>query len=383
MAEIHGSSDPSFDVLGDLLSGSIDRGSDVGASISVTIDGETVVDIWGGHQDRARTIPWESDTITNVWSTTKTMMSLVALMLVERGELDVYAPVAAYWPEFAENGKESVEVRHLLSHTSGVSGWEQPVTIEDLYDAPSAAAKLAAQAPWWDPGTASGYHALNQGHLIGELVRRITGRTIGTFFAEEVAGPLDADFHIGLDDSHFDRVAPIVPELDPTDTSAVTQDSPAFKTYMGPPVDPLVALTAEWRRAEIAAANGHGNARSVAKIQAIVANGGTLEGKTFLSPETIDVIFDEQATGTDLVLGLPQRFGIGYGLADSTIRPHIPDGRICFWGGWGGSAIIVDTERRMTVAYMMNLMLTEDAPAVSRSDALVQATYASLGVATG
>ncbi len=382
MAEIHGSSDTGFEVLADLLSGSIDQGTDVGASISVTIEGETVVDIWGGQLDRSGTTPWQRDTITNVWSTTKTMMSLVALMLVERGQLDVYAPVATYWPEFAANGKEAIEVRHLLSHTSGVSGWEQPIAVEDLYDGPAAAARLATQSPWWEPGTASGYHALNQGHLIGELVRRTTGRTIGTFFAEEVAGPLGADFHIGLDDIHFDRVAPVIPELDPTDTTAVSMDSPAFKTYMGPRVDPLVALTPEWRRAEIAAANGHGNARSVARIQAIVANGGTLDGKTFLSPETIDVIFDEQSFGDDLVLGLPQRFGVGYGLADSTIRPHIPEGRICFWGGWGGSSIVVDTERRMTVAYMMNLMLTEET-ATPRSHALVQATYAALGVSTG
>lgn len=383
MAEISGENDPRFDVLRDLLSGSIDAGTDLGGSISVTIEGETVVDIWGGHADEAKTTPWGKDTITNVWSTTKTMMSLVALVLVERGELDVYAPVAKYWPEFAENGKENIEVRHLLSHTSGVSGWAQPFTTEDLFDSEAAAAKLAAQSPWWEPGTASGYHALNQGHLVGEVVRRITGRTLGTFFAEEIAGPLNADFHIGLAPEHDHRVSPVIPQKDPpVDLSMLAPDSPCVLTLTGPPLDATAAHLDAWRRAEIPAANGHGNARSVARVQAIVANGGEVDGVRLLSPETIDVIFDEQAKGLDLVLMNEQRFGIGYGLADSAIRPHVPDGKICLWGGWGGSAIIVDCDRRMTIAYMMNMMLPEE-QSDPRSQAIVRAAYASIGQATG
>ncbi|MGI9598110.1 MAG: serine hydrolase domain-containing protein, partial [Acidimicrobiales bacterium] len=182
MAQIDGTMDPRFDVLGDLLSGSLDAGTDLGASVAVTVDGEMVVDIWGGHADQARTAQWRSDTITNVWSTTKTMTSLSALVLVDRGLLDVYRPVSAYWPEFAANGKESIEIRHLMSHTSGVSGWEQPIATADLFDGEKAAARLAEQSPWWEPGTASGYHALSQGHLVGEVVRRITGRSLGRFF---------------------------------------------------------------------------------------------------------------------------------------------------------------------------------------------------------
>ncbi len=358
MAEIAGTMDQRFDVLGDLLSGSIDAGSDVGASIAVTIDGEMVVDIWGGHIDEARNVPWQADTITNVWSTTKTMTSLCALVLVERGELDVYAPVARYWPEFAANGKAGVEVRHLLSHTSGVSAWEQPVATADIFDGEKAAARLAAQAPWWEPGTASGYHALNQGHLVGEVVRRITGRSLGTFFAEEIAGPLDADFHIGLDPADDHRVSPVIPPASPPiDFSTFGPDHPMVKTLTGPPLDATAAWTDGWKRAEIGAANGHGNARSVARIQAVVANGGTVDEVDLLSPATIELIFDEQARGIDLVLGTPQRFGIGYGIADLEVRPYIPEGRICFWGGWGGSTIVVDCDRNMTIAYMMNKML--------------------------
>jgi CubicO group peptidase (beta-lactamase class C family) len=382
MADISGTSDARFDTLGDLLSGSIDAGTDVGASISVTIEGETVVDIWGGHVDEAHTAPWQADTITNVWSTTKTMMSLTALVLVERGELDVYEKVATYWPEFAANGKENIEVRHLLSHTSGVSGWDKPFATEDLFDMESATAKLATQAPWWEPGTASGYHALNQGHLVGEVVRRVSGRTLGTFFAEEIAGPLGADFHIGLAAEHDGRVSPVIPQDEPPmDLSALDPDSPLVRTFTGPALDATAPWQEGWRRTEIPAANGHGNARSVARIQAIVANGGEVDGVRLLSPETINVIFDEQSHGTDLVLGEPQRFGIGYALADAEISPHMPTGNICYWGGWGGSVIVVDCDRRMTIAYMMNKMLPST-DGDSRGDAIIRAAYASMGQAT-
>lgn len=382
MAEIKGTMDPRFDVLGDLLSGSLDAGTDVGASVAVTIEGEPVVDIWGGHTDESKTTPWQADTITNVWSTTKTMTSLSALVLVDRGELDVYSPVAKYWPEFAENGKGKVEVRHLMSHTSGVSAWESPVETADIFDGEKAAARLAKQAPWWEPGTASGYHALNQGHLVGEVIRQITGRTLGQFFAEEVAGPLGADFHIGLAPEHDHRVSHVIPpEAPPIDFSEFDPDSPIVKTLTGPPLDATASWTEDWKRAEIGAANGHGNARSVARIQAMVANGGEVDGLRLLSPNTIELIFDEQARGVDLVLGTPQRFGIGYGIADLEVRPYVPEGRICYWGGWGGSTIIVDCDRRMTIAYMMNKML----PGVGgdpRGEAIVRAAYATVGQET-
>ncbi|MDA0365193.1 MAG: serine hydrolase, partial [Chloroflexi bacterium] len=162
-------------------------------------------DLWSGFADEARTRPWERDTIINVYSTTKTMTALCALMLADRGELDLHAPVARYWPEFAQNGKGAIEVRHLLSHSSGLSGWEQPLTVHDLYDWEKATTLLAAQAPWWEPGTASGYHSLTQGYLVGEVIRRVSGRSPGTFFREEVAEPLGADFHIGLPDALFPR----------------------------------------------------------------------------------------------------------------------------------------------------------------------------------
>ncbi|MDT7798520.1 MAG: hypothetical protein QOI78_1953 [Actinomycetota bacterium] len=190
MTEIHGKHDPRFDDVRAALEKNVASGDELGASLVIDLDGEVVADLWGGFRDQARTVAWDEHTITNVWSTTKTVTSLAALMLVDRGDLDVHAPVAKYWPEFAANGKENVEVRHLLSHTSGVSGLDQPAVVEDLYDRETSTARMAAQAPWWAPGTASGYHAANFGHLVGEVVRRVSGKPLKAFVAEEIAGPL-------------------------------------------------------------------------------------------------------------------------------------------------------------------------------------------------
>ena len=356
MAEIHGTSSPEYARLSELLSETLDSGKDVGASVSVTVEGETVVDIWGGWADETKTTPWERDTITNVWSTTKTMTFLTTLVLAERGLLDYHEKVATYWPEFAQNGKADIEVRHLMGHTSGVSAWEQPVMVDDIYDWEKSTSMLAAQTPWWTPGEGSGYHALNQGHLLGEVVRRIDGRMLGQFFAEEIAGPLDADFHIGLDPSEFDRVSNVIPPPAlPVDMSTMDPDSVLIKTFTGPTPDAAESWTSAWRQATIGAANGHGNARSVARVQAIVANDGTVDGVELLSPDTIRMIFEEQANGVDQVLGLPVRFGMGYALHSIAV-PHLPEGNYAYWGGWGGSSIIVDVDRKISFAYVMNRM---------------------------
>jgi CubicO group peptidase (beta-lactamase class C family) len=299
-------------------------------------------------------------------------------VLVDRGELDVYEPVATYWPEFAANGKEAVEVRHLMSHTSGVSAWAQPVEVGDIYDWEKSTSMLAAQPPWWEPGTASGYHALNQGHLVGEVVRRVSGTSLGTFFADEVAAPLGLDFHIGLDPSEFHRVSNVIPPPPlPIDMATLDPESVMFKTFTGPAPDASESWTPEWRQADIGAANGHGNARSLARAQAIVANGGTVDGVRLLSDTTIDLIFDEQSYGVDLVLGQPVRFGIGYALPSPEASPWLPDDRICYWGGWGGSAIIVDVGRRMTFSYVMNRM-ADGLLGDPRGENLIRAIYTAL-----
>jgi CubicO group peptidase (beta-lactamase class C family) len=349
-----------FDPLRELFVSKLVSGEDLGASLAVDIDGEMVLDLWGGWADEARTVPWSENTIARVFSTTKTMTSLAALVLVDRGELDLDANVAAYWPEFAARGKGAIKVRQLLSHTSGVAGWDPPVTVEDLYDWEKSTAMLAAQAPWWEPGTASGYHGMTYGHLIGEVIRRITNQRLGQFFAAEIAGPLGADFHIGLPPSEFHRVADLLPwPPQPTFAAGLDPKSPAFRMFTGPvmPPDLKWSATEAWRRADIGANNGHGNARSLARIQSAVARGGEVDGVRLLSPKTIDRIFEVQSDGIDLVLGYRLKIGVGYGLPWPEVLPFVPEGRVCFGSGAGGSLVIADADRRMTFAYVMNKLV--------------------------
>ena len=381
MAIVQGTCEDRFAGVREALEANLGSGEELGASVHVDLDGQPVVDLWGGWRDQGRTVPWTEDTITNVWSCTKTVTALAALVLVERGQLDPYAPVATYWPEFAAAGKERIEVRHLLAHTSGVSGWDPPFTVEDMYDWDTSTARLAAQAPWWEPGTASGYHANNQGHLVGEVVRRVTGRPLKQFVAEELAGPLGADLQIGAREQDWARIADVVPPPPlAIDLSALPQDSPVVRTFTGPVADASRANTPGWRRADMGALNGHANARSLARVLSVVSRGGEVDGVRLLSPETIEVVFDEQSNGPDLVLGVPIRWGIGWALPLPELIPYLPDGWLCFWGGWGGSLIVCDLGRRLTVAYVMNKM----APGIigsDRAEAYLRAAYTALDVA--
>ena len=353
--EVQGTCESRFDAVRTTLAGQLASGADLGASVAVFLHGEPVVDIWGGWADPERTRPWERDTITNVWSTTKTMTFLCMLMLHDRGELDFHAPVATYWPEFAQNGKEHVLVRHVMGHTAGLSGWDEPLAAEDLADWGKCTAALAAQSPWWEPGSASGYHAVTQGYLIGEILRRITGDTIGTWFAREVAKPLEADFHIGLPASEDHRVSGVVPPppMNPQDFPGQVSEV-MLKTFLNPPIDASMAHHEWWRRAEIPAANGQGNARSVGAVQSMVAGRGEARGVRLLSPEGTEPIFEEQAYGIDKVLGVQQRMGMGYGLSNPPDMPIGP--RACYWGGYGGSVIVMDQDVNLTVCYVMNRM---------------------------
>jgi len=332
MAAVQGTCDRRLEGVRTALAEQLER-EELGASIAVDLDGETVVDLWGGFRDEARTTPWTSDTIVNVWSTTKTITNLAMLTLVERGQLDVHAPVAEYWPEFAANGKQDVRVRHLMSHTSGVAGWDPPFTVDDLYDWETSTARLAAQAPWWEPGTASGYHANNQGHLLGEVLRRVDGRSLKRYVADELAGPLGADFQIGARPEDRDRIAPVVPPPPlPIDMSTLDPASPVFRCFTGPVADASKANTDGWRAADMGALNGHSNARGVLDVMRTMSLGGEAGGVRLLSEKTIDLVFDVQADGVDLVLGVPFRFGIGFGLSPSAAVPYLSE------GGWRSGA---------------------------------------------
>ena len=356
----------------------LESGRDVGASFCATVEGETVVDLWGGFADAARTRAWERDTIVNVYSTTKTMTALCALILADRGDLDFDAPVARYWPEFAANGKDGVKVSHLMSHAAGLSGWKTPITKADLYDWDKVTALLAAQAPYWEPGTAPGYHALTQGYLVGEVVRRITGRSLGTFFREEVAEPLGADFHIGLPASEDDRVAELIP---PPRGQAVGDGAGQTELQANmsnnPGIDVGETRTRAWRAAEIPAAGGTGNARSIAEIHAILANGGVAKGKRFMSEAGCRKALELQIAGDDLILGAPARYGMGFGLAGGMVP--LPNPNTIYWGGYGGSLVIIDMDARTTFGYAM-IKMAGTTTGDMRALGLAMAMWAALGL---
>jgi CubicO group peptidase (beta-lactamase class C family) len=343
MAEIHGEFDERFAAVAEALSDALDAG-DAGGSAAVFVAGEPVVDVWGGYAGRDNTRDWESDTIVNVFSVTKTMTALCALILVDRGLLDPEAQVARYWPEFAAAGKEYVLVRHVLAHTAGLPDWEGPVA--DLYDWTAATRRLESSAPQWEPGTAVGYHSLTQGFLVGELVRRITDSTIGDFFAAEVAGPLDADFWIGLPAEHDHRVAATIPPVGRDEDYAAGSSAQGAPASGATPMTVRAANSDQWRRSEIPAASGFGNARSVALIQSVMACGGTLGPVRLLGAETCELAWAEQFSGEDRVLGMPVSWGFGYGRLGGTYG----------WGGWGGALVMIDPTQELVVAYATNQM---------------------------
>ncbi len=315
---------------------------DLGASVCVIDRGEVVVDLWGGHRDAAGSRPWEADTIVNLWSTTKTVAALCVLILHERDELGIDEPLARYWPQFAAAGKQGVLVRHVLSHTAGLPDFSEPLSDDDLTDSAGLCERLAAQAPAWPPGEGFGYHAFTQGVLLGELVRRVTGQTMGTWLRAEVTGPLGIDFHIGVPADALGRVAETVTADMPTDAS----QNPRRIDHVN---------SEWWRRAEFPASNGHGNARSTAQLLSQLTRLPAV-GDRLLSPATIARTTELQYDGHDYVTGVDLRMGIGFGLTS----PGMPFGvneRTLGWGGLGGSMAVVDLDNDLVVVYGMNRML--------------------------
>jgi CubicO group peptidase (beta-lactamase class C family) len=364
--DVQGTCDERFAALGEAFGERLGNGEELGGALAVVVDGEPVVDLWGGWRDVARTSAWGPDTLVCVFSCTKTVVALAALTLVARGELDLHAPVARYWPEFAAAGKDRVEVRHLLGHTSGLSGWDRPITLPDVYDWESSTARLAAQAPWWEPGTAAAYHAVTYGHLIGEVIRRITGRKPGAFIASEIARPLGADFHLGLDPAEFGRVAELVPVPPPVvDDGTLDPTSVAVRTFTGPALsDPGEFASDAFRRADIGAGSAHATARALATIHAATP------------AATLEPAFEVQADGVDLALGVPLRWGTGFALPQPATFPFVPEGRSLFWFGAGGSFVLVDPDRRLSAAYVLNKL--DPGIASPASAAYLTALFAAL-----
>lgn len=354
MAHIEGTCDERFEAVRDALAASLDK-DDVGASVAVYVDGAPVVDLWGGYADEARTRPWERDTITAVWSTTKTMTALCALILADRGELDLDAPVAAYWPEFAAAGKGDVRVRHVLGHTAGLPSWDEPLTVEQLYDWPAMTALLAAQAPASKPGTVGAYHAVTQGYLAYEVIRRVTGRLLRPVLRRgggRAAG----------------RRLP--------HRAGARARPPGRAGHPGH--DAGARVRGPWARQPGrprgggqhggVAAGGHPvrqrvRQRAVGGRRAVGAHlgrpGAAVRGRIASGPWRSSSLYEDQ------VLGARIRYGMGYAV----------QGRSCSWGGWGGSLVMNDFDRRMTVAYVMNRMLEQGPLGDDRGLSVVLATF--------
>ncbi|MDO8616138.1 MAG: serine hydrolase domain-containing protein [Dehalococcoidia bacterium] len=386
-AEIQGTCDRRFQGVKEAFAQNFADFGEIGASLAVMVDGRTVVDVWGGHADAGRTRPWERDTIVNVFSTTKGMTAICANRLIDEGQLDPDAPVARYWPEFAQAGKDKLPVRHLLSHRAGLPALRQFLPSGGAYNWELFTAALAATEPWWEPGTKHGYHAITFGHLVGEVIRRITGMSVGAYFRKEVAAPLGLEFHIGLGPEHDAHTADMVPaplpDLDSNHPLAqvfADPDSMNFRSFMislDAMAQPGYMNTREWRAAEIPAANGHGNARALATVYGALAHGGELNGVRVLSRAAIEQATVEQSYGPDAILLMPTRFGLGF-MLDMPEMQVSPSGRLFGHAGMGGSFGFADPAAGLGFGYTMNKMIFSLDLVDPRWPRMIEAVYAAL-----
>jgi len=390
-ATVDGRCAPGFAGVREAFERNFREHGDIGAAVAVTVDGEAVVDLWGGHADAAGTRTWERDTLVNVYSTSKGMTALCAHLLVDRGELDLDAPVARYWPEFGQAGKQDIPVRWLLSHRAGLIAPREPLPPGCAYDWEAVCAALAAAPPWWSPGTAQGYHAVTFGYLVGEVVRRITGQSLGAFLRSEITGPLGAGVFIGTPAEEHARCADMVGQLDEARLAAQFPGGvprPPFRALSDHPLAVvMLALTsiptgdvnsAAYRSAEIPAGNAHAGARGLAAVY------GALAGGELVGPATLEAMRRSQSLPgeRDLTMdalapaGREHRWGLGYMLNHQGQAG--PNPRAFGHGGAGGSFAFADPENRLSFAYTMNKYgggTTGDDP---RNRGLVRAVYRAL-----
>lgn len=360
---IEGLCDPRFEGVREAFAANFRDHDELGASVAVCLDGRVVVDLWAGHADQARTRPWRSDTLVNVFSVGKGILGLAAMMMVDRGLLGLDAPVSRYWPEFAAAGKDRVTVRELLSHQAGLPAVREVLEDGAMYDWERMTTALAAQRPWWEPGTACGYHVNTFGFLVGEVIRRVSGTGFGEFLRREISGPLGADVLMGVGPEDDHRVAEFVwnpalasvPDLDRTGLSEA--DLLQLHTYFNPvgASGHGVVNDIAWRRAVYPSTNGHATALGVARIYSLMATGGVCGGRRMVSESLIAEAGREQASGTDVVLGRPSRFGLGFQLSQPDRPIGTSEGVVLHFGA-GGALGFADPVARLGFGYAMNRM---------------------------
>ena len=383
--QAHGTCDAKFKRVKELFEAHFDNGLEVGAAVAATVNGKPVFDLWAGHADKAKTKPWTRDTLVNVYSTTKGLTAICAHRLVDQGKLDLDAPVAKYWPEFAQAGKAEIPVSFLLSHRAGLPAVRKQLPADAYFNWPVMCAALAAEQPWWTPGTKHGYHAITFGYLVGEVIRRITGKSPGTYLRDEIARPLNLDMHIGVDASFDSRIAELItapppPQGAPNVLGEMAAD-PEGVTYKAianprPVVDAALVNSREWRAAEVPAANGHATARALASLYGALAIGGSSSGYRVLTPNSIERGYSQQAYGVDAVLGAVTRWGLGFALTSSE-TPLGPNPHTFGHPGAGGSLGFADPDAKVAFGYAMNQM-GADALIDGRTATLFNALFAAL-----
>jgi CubicO group peptidase (beta-lactamase class C family) len=358
-----------YEAVGEAFADNFRLRGDVGAAVSMVVDGEIVVDLWGGAVD-VDGAPWQSDTLVNIWSTTKGVTAACFAMLVDRGQIAYDVPVAHYWPEFGTAGKSEVTVAMLLSHQAGLTGFREPVSIEAFYDVEAAASRLAAQEPFWVPGTTAGYHAISIGFLASALCRRVDGRSLRDFVSQELA-PLEMT--IGLPSDRTHRAATMIAPPAMGSDAFLKDATPAqLAALINPPLDPLVPNSADWRAAEIPSANGFSAARGLARLYGALAGDGAIDGRRLLGQDAITAATTPRFDGIDAVLGVPARWGCGFLCNSNGI--YGPEPLAFGHSGWGGAFAFGDPTRKMGFAYTMNRMGT-DLVGDPRNVALVEAAY--------
>lgn len=374
---VEGMNSPRFAAVRDAFASTFDDGFEHGAAVAVCLDGVPVVDLWGGHRDLARTRPWQRDTLANVWSCSKGVAATAVAMLVERGKLAYDAPVARYWPEFAANGKAVITLDQLLSHQAGLDGVQVDITLEDLYAGTPFTDALAAMAPLWEPGSRCVYHPVTFGHMLGEVVRRVDGRSLGRFIAEEIAAPLDLSFFVGLPQQHDHRAAEMSGDEAIYASHAEGRKSPYPYSFRNPELFAETPNARAWRAAEIPAANGHAEARSLARMYGALARGGEIDGVRLISAAGISRAARERYRGVDACSLGATVFAAGYRVDSTGFGPSVGKGNFGHTG-WGGSVAFADPTHRLGLAFVTSRLLAFPDGVDPRRQRLLQAVYAAL-----